>query len=102
MKWIGISLGGLVGVSHIAMIGLLATREQHPSFNLPVGEHTAYTVKAGKDGYSINYRANDPRVLKINKNIKKIEENITLLEEKKILYIYFFYNKIGKVYKVWV
>ena len=70
MKWIAISLGGLVGVSHIAMIGLLATREQHPSFNLPVGEHTAYTVMAGKDGYSINYRANDPRVLKINKNIK--------------------------------
>ena len=62
-KWIGLSLGTLVGVSHIGMIGTLANRTNFPKLDLPIGQYTSYNVIANKDGYSINYRAHDPRVL---------------------------------------
>ena len=62
-KWIGISLGTLLGISHIGMIGMIARKESFPKLNLPIGEYTSYSVMANKEGYSINYRAHDPRVL---------------------------------------
>ena len=63
-KWIGISLGTLLGVSHIGMIGLLANRSSKmPALNLPVSEYTSYKAKVSMDGYEIEYRANDPRLL---------------------------------------
>jgi len=62
-KWIGISLGTLLGISHIGMIGMIARKESFPKLNLPIGEYTSYNVIANKEGYSINYRAHDPRVL---------------------------------------
>ena len=62
-KWIGISLGTLIGISHIGMIGMIARKESFPKLNLPIGEYTSYSVIANKEGYSINYRAHDPRVL---------------------------------------
>ena len=62
-KWIGISLGTLIGISHIGMIGMIARKESFPHLNLPVGEYTSYNVIANKEGYTINYRAHDPRVL---------------------------------------
>ena len=68
-KWIGISLGSLIGISHIGMIGLLANRTNFPA--LPVNEYTSYTVESRKDGYRINYRANDPLVMGVRKKIEK-------------------------------
>ena len=62
-KWIGISLGTLLGISHIGMIGMIARKDSFPKLNLPIGEYTSYNVMANKEGYSINYRAHDPRVL---------------------------------------
>ena len=62
-KWIGFSLGTLIGISHIGMIGMIARKESFPKLNLPIGEYTSYSVIANKEGYSINYRAHDPRVL---------------------------------------
>ena len=62
-KWIGISLGSLLGITHIGLIGSLANRTSFPKLNLPIGEYTSYSVVANKEGYSINYRAHDPRVL---------------------------------------
>tara|TARA_R100000008_G_C3517891_1_gene132368 strand:- start:190 stop:744 length:555 start_codon:yes stop_codon:yes gene_type:complete len=62
-KWFGISLGALLGISHIGMIGMISQGTKFPKLNLPIGEYTAYTVKAGPDGYFINYRAHDPKVL---------------------------------------
>ena len=70
-KWIGISLGALVGISHIGMIGMLSRQSKFPVVNLPVGPYTAYTVKAGKEGYLINYRANDPLVMEVTRNDKR-------------------------------
>ena len=70
-KWIGISLGTLLGVSHIGMIGLLANKKSFPVVNLPVGNYTSYQVEAGKDGYRINYKANDPKVMRVERDIKE-------------------------------
>ena len=62
-KWIGISLGTLLGVSHLGMIGIISQQTKFPKLNLPIGEYTSYSVKADKDGYLINYRAHDPKVM---------------------------------------
>ena len=72
-KWISIGVvGSLFAVSHIGMIGMLAQRDNgFPKVNLPVSEYTSYSVKAGKDGYLINYRANDPLVMGVQKSVKK-------------------------------
>ena len=70
-KWIGISLGTIFGLSHIGMIGMISRQSKFPVVNLPVGPYTAYTVKAGKEGYLINYRANDPLVMEVTRNDKR-------------------------------
>ena len=70
-KWIGISLGTLLGISHIGMIGMIARKESFPKLNLPIGEYTSYNVIANKEGYTINYRAHDPRVLIKNEGVER-------------------------------
>ena len=70
-KWIGISLGTVVGISHIGMIGMLANRTSFPKLDLPIGEYTSYSVEAGKQGYRINYRANDPLRLGVRKQVER-------------------------------
>jgi len=70
-KWIGISLGTLLGISHIGMIGMIARKESFPRLNLPIGEYTSYNVVANKEGYTINYRAHDPRVLVKSEGVEK-------------------------------
>ena len=72
-KWIGISLGEVFGVSHIGMIGLLATRNSNkvPYINPPVGDYTSYVISADEEGYKISYTANDPKTMHITKDIKK-------------------------------
>ena len=72
-KWIGISLGGLLGISHIGMIGYVATsnKNQLPKLDLPVTPYTSYIVEAGKEGYKLSYKANDPKTAYITKDIKE-------------------------------
>ena len=71
-KWIGISLGTLLGVSHIGMIGMLSNRpSKMPSLNLPVSEYTSYKAKVSMDGYEIEYRANDPKTVNRIREVKK-------------------------------
>tara|TARA_B100001113_G_C20876945_1_gene520820 strand:+ start:109 stop:660 length:552 start_codon:yes stop_codon:yes gene_type:complete len=70
-KLIGISLGTLLGISHIGMIGMLANRTKFPKLNLPVNEYTSYSVVANEEGYTINYRSHDPRVLIKNEGIER-------------------------------
>ena len=70
-KWIGISLGTLLGISHIGMIGMIARKESLPKINLPIGDYTSYQVHANKEGYSIQYRAHDPRVLVKSEHIDR-------------------------------
>ena len=71
-KWFALGLGGLIGLSHIGMIGTLSNRESKlPSINLPVGPYTSYEAEVGKDGYRISYKANDPKVMRVERDIKK-------------------------------
>jgi len=70
-KWAALVVGSLFGVAHLGILGHLIGRDKLPVINLPVGDYTAYTVEAGKDGYKIEYRANDPRVMSKDKIIDK-------------------------------
>ena len=71
-KWIGISLGGVLGLSHIGMIGMIANRPSKlPTINVPVGQYTSYEAMVGEDGYTIKYRSHDPKTVLVERDIKK-------------------------------
>ena len=71
-KWIGISLGTVVGLSHLGMIGLLSNRESKlPSLNIPVGPYTSYKAEVTQEGYRIAYKANDPKIMISTEEVKK-------------------------------
>ena len=70
-KWISIgTVGSLFALSHIGMIGMISRQNKFPQLNLPVGEYTSYSVRAGKEGYAINYRANDPLIMHVERDVK--------------------------------
>ena len=74
LKWISFGVvGSLFAVSHIGMIGYIATREKSklPNINVPVGPYTSYKVSASEEGYAISYKANDPKTAYITKDIKE-------------------------------
>jgi len=75
LKWISVGIvGSLFAVSHIGMIGYIATREKEaplPSVDLPVGPYTSYKVSVSEEGYAISYKANDPKTAYITKDIKE-------------------------------
>jgi hypothetical protein len=66
-KTIALALGALVGISHIGLLGYVLrpqeTVHQPPTINIPHGPYSSYRIKAGKDGYEIEFRADDPKVL---------------------------------------
>ena len=70
-KWAVLTVGTVFGVAHLGILGHLLNRSQLPIINLPVGDYTAYQVDAHNDGYRIQYRANDPRVMDKNKVLVK-------------------------------
>ena len=74
-KWISFGVvGSLFAVSHLGMIGYIATREKEaplPSVDLPVGPYTSYKVSVSDEGYAISYSANDPKTAYITKDIKE-------------------------------
>ena len=68
-KWFAFGLGGLIGISHIGMIGSLSNRQSKlPSINLPVGPYTSYEAEVGHNGYKISYKANDPKVMRVERD----------------------------------
>jgi len=74
LKWISIGVvGSLFAVSHIGMIGHIATREKSklPTLNIPVGDYTTYQAEVTEDGYKIAYKANNPKTMYITKDIKE-------------------------------
>ena len=59
-------VGITIGVAHLGVLGHLikiGDTVKYPIINLPKGEYSSYNVEVGKDGYKIQYRANDPKVL---------------------------------------
>ena len=67
IKVAALALGAVIGVSHIGLLGyVLRPQEQVqqvPTINIPHGPYSSYKIKAGKDGYEIEFRADDPKVL---------------------------------------
>ena len=73
-KWSALGLGGLLGLSHVSMIIMLATREtsKYPKIAIPpVNQYSSVRVMAGEDGYSLEYRGNDPKSMFTTKTITK-------------------------------
>jgi hypothetical protein len=79
MKWFIYIVGAVVGIAHIGVLGHLIrpqkSIQQSPTFNIPRGPYSSYKIKAGKDGYEIEYRANDPKVLESTKSLTLDNEN---------------------------
>ena len=65
--------GALFAISHIGLLGYLIDRKAEPpsvpTINIPRGPYSSYTIEAGKDGYRIEYRANDPKVLESERSL---------------------------------
>ena len=78
LKVVAIAAGTLFAVSHIGLLGYLLKEEpkvqQPPTFNLPRGPYSSYRIKAGKDGYEIEYRADDPKVLESERSLNLDKE----------------------------
>ena len=73
-KWSALGLGGLLGISHIGMLVMLATRDnsKYPKIAIPpVNQYSSVRVMAGEDGYSLEYRGNDPKSMFTTKTINK-------------------------------
>jgi len=66
------SVGALIAVAHIGVLGHLlnATRKpQYPIINIPKGDYSSYRVESNRDGYSVEYKANDPAILESQKSL---------------------------------
>ena len=72
-KWVALGVGGFVAIAHIGVLGHLIKKEppvqSAPTINLPRGPYSSDKIKAGKDGYEIEYRANDPKVLESERSL---------------------------------
>ena len=72
LKIVAVAAGTLFAVSHIGLLGYLLKEEprvQPPMINLPRGPYSSYKIKAGKDGYEIEYRADDPKILESERSL---------------------------------
>ena len=73
VKWFklfALGLGGILGLSHIGLIGIATRKASVPVISPPVGPYTSYVISANKEGYKISYTANDPKTAYITKDIK--------------------------------
>jgi hypothetical protein len=65
-NWAVIALVSILGVSNLSLMNTLVShkfKRPYPNLNLPVGPYTSYRVVASEKGYSISYKANDPKIL---------------------------------------
>ena len=72
VKNIAVGLGVVFGIAHIGILGHLlnAVRPQYPVINFPSGDYSSYKVEATRDGYKIEYKANDPAILNSERQLK--------------------------------
>ena len=75
LKWTAIRVGSIVAIAHIGVLGHLIRRQpdktvQVPTINIPRGTpYSSYKIEAGKDGYTIEYKANDPAILESHRSL---------------------------------
>jgi len=66
--FIGIS----VGVAHIGVLGHLinlSNNIKNPIIQIPNGKYSSYELNVSKDGYTVKYRADDPKVLNSERSL---------------------------------
>ena len=74
------TVGAIFAVAHIGLLGYIVRKPepprvpQVPTINIPRGDYSSYTIKAGKDGYEIEYRANDPKILESERSLNLDKE----------------------------
>ncbi len=76
-KWTALGVGGVVAVAHIGVLGHIITATKVPEapvINFPRGDYSSYKVEADKEGYSIEYKANDPAILESQKSLSLDKE----------------------------
>ena len=49
-KWFALGLGGVFGLSHIGLIGMVSRKNNVPIISPPVGPYTSYVIQADKEG----------------------------------------------------
>ena len=81
-KWFALGLGGIFGLSHIGLIGMVSRKDSLPIISPPVGPYTSYLAEVSKEGYRISYKANDPKTAFITKDIKEKGGFLGLATEK--------------------
>ena len=69
IKWATLTVGALFGFAHIGILGHILNRPQYPVINFPDGDYSSFKVQSGKNGYSFEYKANDPTVLESTKSL---------------------------------
>ena len=78
LKKVALGAGALFALSHIGLLGYLVRHDppvqQPPTFNIPNGPYSSYRIKAGKDGYEIEYKANDPAILESERSLNLNQE----------------------------
>ena len=65
-NWGVIVLVSILGISNLSLMNILVSQKfksPFPNLNLPVGPYTSYRVVTSEKGYSISYKANDPKIL---------------------------------------
>ena len=66
-------VGGAFAIAHIGLLGYVIhrpKRPQIPAIQIPTGTpYSSYKLKADKDGYSIEYKANDPAILESQRSL---------------------------------
>ena len=69
------TVGALFAVSHIGLVGYVIRQPEEPpvpqvpTINIPRGDYSSYKIHAGRDGYSIEYKANDPTILESERSL---------------------------------
>jgi hypothetical protein len=72
LKWMAIGAGGVIAIAHIGVLGHILNHKpdpQYPVISFPKGDYSSYRIKAGKDGYEIEYKANDPAILNSERSL---------------------------------
>ena len=69
IKWATLTVGAILGFAHIGILGHLLNRPQYPIVNFPDGDYSSFNIKSGRNGYSFEYKANDPKVLESNRSL---------------------------------
>tara|TARA_B100000900_G_scaffold394343_1_gene391671 strand:- start:205 stop:771 length:567 start_codon:yes stop_codon:yes gene_type:complete len=73
IKTAAITAGSLFAIAHIGLLGYVIKDNsipEFPSIQFPQGDYSSFSVEATKDGYKVEYRANDPTILESNRSLQ--------------------------------